>query len=300
MASGTPQNPRLAVLLMMVATAFIAATMLLAKALGSDVAGPTLHPLQITHGRFVFAFMTLGMAAAVLRPHIARPDWRLHLARTTFGWAGVTLMFASVAYIPLTDATAITFLNPVFAMMLAIPLLGERVGRIRWSAAAMALAGAMVLLRPTPDSFQAASLLALTAAAVMGMELIFIKKLSGREPAFQILLINNFLGLVLSSLAVLSVWQMPTGQQWLLLAALGGMMAMAQTCFVNAMARADASFIAPFSYGTLLFATAYDLLFYGHIPDTISVLGASVILAGGILLAIREARIQPTATNRTH
>ncbi|WP_375230366.1 DMT family transporter [Roseobacter sp. S98] len=300
MASGTPQNPRLAVLLMMVATAFIAATMLLAKALGSDVAGPALHPLQITHGRFVFAFVTLGMAAAVLRPHIARPDWRLHLARTTFGWAGVTLMFASVAYIPLTDATAITFLNPVFAMMLAIPLLGERLGRIRWSAAAMALAGAMVLLRPTPDSFQAASLLALTAAAVMGMELIFIKKLSGREPAFQILLINNFLGLVLSSLAVISVWQMPTGQQWLLLAALGCLMAMAQTCFVNAMARADASFIAPFSYGTLLFATAYDLLFYGHIPDTISVLGASVILAGGILLAIREARIQPTAANRTH
>ena len=294
------QNPALAAILIFVASALIAGTTLLAKALGTDTLGPALHPIQISHGRFLFAFVVIISAVVALRPNLRRPHWGLHVGRTSFGWLGVTLMFASVAYIPIADATAISFLNPVFAMMLAIPLLGERVGRIRWSAAAMALTGAMILLRPTPDSFQAASLLALTAAAVMGMELIFIKKLSGREPAFQILLINNFLGLVLSSLAVLSVWQMPTGQQWLLLAALGCLMTMAQTCFVNAMARADASFIAPFSYGTLLFATAYDLLFYGHIPDTISVLGASVILAGGILLAIREARIQPTAASRTH
>ncbi|WP_298837496.1 DMT family transporter [uncultured Roseobacter sp.] len=297
MHSAVPYNPRLAVVLMMIATAFIAATMLLAKTLGGDIAGTALHPLQITHGRFVFAFLTLSAVAAVLRPRFRQPDWRLHLARTTFGWAGVTLMFASVAYIPLADATAITFLNPVFGMILAIPLLGERVGRIRWSAAALALAGAMILLRPTPASFQAASLLALGAAAVMGMELIFIKKLSGREPAFQILLINNFLGIGLSSLAVLAVWQMPTAQQWALLVALGCLMAVAQTCFVNAMARADASFVAPFSYGTLLFATLYDLLFFAHTPDVVTILGAAVILAGGILLAIREARTRPAAGN---
>ena len=66
-----------------------------------------------------------------------KPHWRLHIARTSFGWAGVTLMFASVAYIPLADATAISFLNPVFGMMLAIPLLGEKVGRVRWSAAVL-------------------------------------------------------------------------------------------------------------------------------------------------------------------
>jgi drug/metabolite transporter (DMT)-like permease len=114
------QNPALAAMLICIASAFIAATTLFAKALGSDAFGPALHPLQISHGRYVFAFLGLVMVAGVMRPKFDAPHWGLHIVRTTFGWAGVTLMFASVAYIPLADATAI----PVFAMMLAVPLLG--------------------------------------------------------------------------------------------------------------------------------------------------------------------------------
>lgn len=287
------QNPPLAMALILTATAFIAGTMLLAKTLGTDVLGTPLHPLQISHGRFLFAFMALGTVAAMVRPQLGRPDWGLHVGRTVFGWGGVTLMFAAVAYIPLSDATAISFLNPVFGMLLAIPLLGERVGRWRWLAAAMALVGAMVLLRPGPGSFQLAGMLALGAAVLMGMELIFIKKLANKEPAFQILLTNNALGLVIATVAVWPVWVPPTPAQWAALAALGGLMAAAQTCFVNAMARADASFVTPFTYITLIFAALYDALIFDVIPDRISVLGAAIILTGASLLAWRENRRQP-------
>jgi drug/metabolite transporter (DMT)-like permease len=216
----------------------------------------------------------------------------LHIVRTSFGWAGVTLMFASVAFIPLADATAISFLNPVFGMMLAIPLLGERVGPIRWSAAIIALIGALVLLRPTPDSFQIAALLPLGAAICLGFELIFIKKLTGRENPFQVLLTNNFVGVVISTIAVLPFWITPTLAQWGILALIGMFMAVAQTCFVNAMARADASFVAPFSYATLIFATLYDLIFYDVFPDEITWLGAGIIIAGAVLLAVREAQLR--------
>lgn len=284
-------NPPVAVAFMLTATAFIAATMLLAKSLGTDTLGPPLHPLQISHGRFVFAFLAIACVAAVLRPKISRPHWGLHIGRTLFGWGGVTLMFASVAFIPLSDATAISFLNPVFGMLLAIPLLGETVGRWRWFAALTALLGALILLRPGPDSFQLAGLLALGAAVIMGMELIFIKKLANREPAFQILLINNSIGLFIASIAVLPVWTMPTVMQWCALTALGMLMAAAQACFVNAMARADASFITPFSYVTLIFATLYDLLVFDVWPDWISILGAIIILSGASILAWRERRI---------
>lgn len=285
-----PQNPPLAAALILSATAFIAGTTLMAKAAGTDALGAPLHPLQVSHGRFLFAFLALSLAAAALRPRLGRPHLRLHLGRTFCGWGGVTLMFAAVAHIPLADATAITFLNPVFAMMLAIPLLGERVGRIRWSAAAIALAGALILLRPTPESFQPAALLALGAAAMMGLELIFIKRLSGREPPFQILLVNNAIGLAIATAAVIPVWQMPTPAQWAALAALGAMMACAQACFVNGMARADASFAAPFSYATLVFAALYDLAVFGVVPDGVSLAGAALILSGALWLALRERR----------
>ncbi|MBK0326503.1 DMT family transporter [Rhodobacteraceae bacterium F11138] len=290
------QNPTLAACLILLATAFIAATTLLAKALGTDTLGPPLSPLQISHGRFLFAFLALTGIAAAARTRIHAPHWRLHAGRTLFGWMGVTLMFASVAFIPLADATAITFLNPVFAMLLAVPLLGERVGPIRWSAAATALVGALILLRPTPASFQPAALLALVAAMAMGLELIFIKKLSGREPALQILLINNAMGLAIASVAVLAVWQMPTPAQWAALAALGILMACAQTLFINGMARADASYVAPFSYGTLIMAALYDFLGFGVVPDAITLMGAAIIIAGALLLALREAHLRRRAT----
>ncbi len=282
-------NPGLAALLILIASAFIAGTTLLAKALGTDALGPALHPLQISQGRFVFGFLTITTAFAILRPALTRPAWPLHLGRTAFGWAGVSLMFASVAYIPLSDATAISFLNPVVAMLLAIPLLGETVGRIRWTAAAIAMAGALILLRPTPASFEPGALLALAAACVIGMEVIFIKRLSGREGPIQILVINNTLGMLIATAAALPVWQMPTGPQWAALAGIGMLMACAQTAYVNAMARADASFVAPFSYATLVFAGLYDLAVFDVVPDAVSILGAAVILAGAALLALREA-----------
>jgi len=288
------QNPMLAALLIIAATAFIASATLLAKVLGTDTLGPGLHPFQISHGRFVFAFVALASAAMIVRPKISRPHWGLHFGRTMFGWMGVTLMFASVAIIPMGDATAISFLNPVFAMMLAIPLLGERVGPVRWSAAAIAMVGALVLLRPTPDSFQPGALLALAAAGVMGMELIFMKKLTGRERIFQILLVNNLIGVAIASIAVFPVWQMPTTPQWGALVAVGLVMAGAQTLFVHGMARADASFVAPFSYATLVFATFYDFAGFGVVPDMVSLFGAGIILGGAALLAWREGRLSRT------
>lgn len=290
MYAAKTHNPAFAATLIAVACAFIAATTLIAKTLATSQFGAPMHPFQIVFGRFLFAFLAFALASAILRPALQRPHLPLHLARTLGGWAGLTLMFASVAHIPLADATAISFLNPVFGMILAIPLLGEKVGRWRWSAAGIAFVGAVILLRPTPDSFQPAALLALGAAVILGFELNIIKKLTRRENPFSILLINNAIGVCIATLAVLWVWFWPTPAQWALMAALGCAMAVAQTCFVNAMARADASFVAPFSYGTLIFAAIYDILFYSVVPDTITVLGAGIILAGAFLLAWREGR----------
>ena len=286
------QSPGLAAALIVAASAFIAASTLMAKTLTTGVLGPALHPLQVSHGRFLFALLLIGALALRLRPRFEAVHWRLHIGRTAFGWGGVTLMFAAVGFIPMADATAITFLNPVVAMIIAIPLLGERVGPIRWSAAGLALIGAMVLLRPTPASFQPGALLALAAAVVMGMEVILIKKLTGREAPFQILVLNNVLGVCIATVAVLFVWQQPSALQWAGLVAVGGLMACAQVFFLNGMARADASYVAPFTYAVLIFAALYDFLSFGVVPDWVSVAGITIILSGGLLLALREAQLR--------
>jgi drug/metabolite transporter (DMT)-like permease len=284
-----PSAPGLAVALMICATALLAGTTLLAKALGTEALGPALHPLQVSFGRFLFAWLAITTAVVALRHTIMRPDLKTHAIRTFYGWAGVSLMFAAAAAIPLSDAIAISFLNPVFGMILAIPLLGERIGRWRWAAALIALTGAMILIRPGSDAMQAGAFLALGAALALGLELIYMKRLSGRERPLQILFINNSIGLAIAFCAVIWVWQAPTPQQWAGLAAIGLIMACAQIFFINALARADASYVTPFSYLTLVFAAVYDGVVFGIIPTPISLLGALTIIAGAALLAWREA-----------
>jgi drug/metabolite transporter (DMT)-like permease len=282
-------NPLLAAILTLCASAFAAGSTFMAKAVGSGTLGPALHPLQVSQGRFLFAFIAISTLAVIIRPKLTKPNLKLHVGRSIFGWGGVTLMFAAAIYIPLSDATAISFLNPVFAMLFAIPLLGEKVGPWRWLAAIISLIGAVILLRPGAESIQTGALFALGAAVVLGVEVIMIKFLTKTDGPFQILLINNTIGIVISTIAAIPFWIWPSTLQWVGLAGVGLLMMCAQALFTNAVMRAEASFVAPFFYATLVFAAFYDAAIFGVIPDVVSIFGALTVLAGAGLLAWREA-----------
>lgn len=275
---------------MVAASALIAATTLIAKALGLGAGGEALHPLQISAGQFAFALITLSFFALWLRPVFAGARWSLHVGRSVCGWAGVTLMFAAAARIPLADATAISFLSPLVTMGLAIAFLGERIGRWRWTAAAISVCGAIVLLRPGTDAFHLAALLALGAALLMGAEAVFIKRLSDTEPPLRILIINNLIGTMIAGTAAAAVWTGVSAQQWLLLAMLGIAMVSAQALFIQALRRTDASFAVPLFYLTLVFAAAYDFALFGQGLATATVIGATLIVAGAVVISVRGDR----------
>lgn len=291
-------SPLVAVGLMLCACACIAATSLMAKALGRGFGGEVLHPLQISAGRFGFALLALAPVLAWNRPDFAGAAWPDHVGRTLCGWAAVSTMFAAAAGMRLADATAISFLSPMVAMLLAIPLLGERVGRWRWGAAAAAFAGALVLIRPGAEAFQPIALVALASAGFMGLETILVKRLTGGrssagtartgEPTLRILAINNGLGAVIAIAAATFVWRWPSLAQWGLLAAIGTVMVTAQALFIRALRRGDASFVVPLFYATLIFAALYDLAIFGEVPTPWSAAGAAMIIGGAVVLAWRE------------
>lgn len=284
-----------AALLMVAASAIIAFTSLLAKALGRGVEGTPLHPFQVTAGRFGFALALLAIISVWLRPQLAGAAWSVHLGRSICGWAGATCLFAAAAAMPLAEATAISFLSPLAAMVLAIPLLGERVGPIRWSAATVAMIGALVLIRPGTAAYQPAALIALAAAAFMGMEVVLIKRLTDREPPLRILVINNSMGAAIAVVAAAFVWIAPSPTQWAMMAVLGISMLGAQVLLIQAMRVADASYVMPFFYTTLVFAAAYDVALFGEWPDFLSQLGIVIIVTGAMLLAWRERRLRASA-----
>jgi drug/metabolite transporter (DMT)-like permease len=130
----------------------------------------------------------------------------------------------------------------------------------------------------------------------MGLEAILIKQLSRTEPPVRILLINNAMASVIAIFAASFVWIAPSFIQWLMMAGLGAMLG-AQVLFIQAMRAADASYVMPFFYATLVFAALYDFALFGEWPDLWSQLGVLIIVAGAMLLIWRERqrRVLPSA-----
>jgi len=268
----------------LVSTAFFAGTLLLAKVLGAG----GLSPFQVSAGRFQFALMALLAYSAVRRseiPNFVHVPWGLHIARSVFGWLGASCMFGAAMFMPLGEATAISFLNPLVAMALAAIFLKEQLNIAKYLAAFFGIFGAVLILRPGVEAIQPAALFALGAAVFLGIEAIFIKQLSDKEPVLRILLINNFVGTIVASIVALFVWQAPTATEWLLLAVLGTVMVLGQSLFVRAMGWGEASQIAPVLYAVLVFAALYDFLFFGEVLGFWSALGSASIIIAAVLLS---------------
>jgi drug/metabolite transporter (DMT)-like permease len=252
--------------------------------------GDALHPLQVTHSRFAFGFVAALVLVLANRRRIVRPHYRLYVLRSTLGWLGVGILFTGVVYIPASDAVALTFLNPIFAMIFAVLILHERVGRHRWAAAIGAFAGGILLIRPEAAGINLIALMCLAAAAIIGLEIIFIKILATREDVFQILLINNAIATILASLPLFFVFAMPSATQWVGLVAVGVVMVTGQMLFLFAMRTSNASLIAPFIYATLIFVMMFDFAVLRVVPDVISLAGACIIVTCGSYIAWREYR----------
>ncbi len=289
------------ILLVLFSVALFAALSLVAKLLGTDTLGPPLHPMQISAARFIVALLFLAGVFALRPVDFRHVPWGLHLRRGIAGWCGVTSLFAAAILMPLADANAISFLSIIVTMALSMWILRERIGPRRWTAAAIALLGALFITRPGTSAFQPAALIALMAAVFIGFEIVFIKQLSSREPVLRILIINNLIGATISAAVVGFVWQSPTGAQWLLIVLIGFLMIGVQATNILAMQRGDASFVAPFWYATPAFAAIFDYLVFGQTVAVASGFGILLIVAAGVVISWRErlARSQADPARET-
>tara|TARA_B100001996_G_C18614629_1_gene575195 strand:+ start:128 stop:1006 length:879 start_codon:yes stop_codon:yes gene_type:complete len=276
----------MSVFFMVLASAFVAGSTIIAKTLGSFDLGDPLSPFQISHSRFLFAFIFISIIFFKTKSNFEKPSFKLHLARTMSGWVGVTILFGASSIIPVADAIAINFTNPIFAMLLAVPFLKERLGLYKIIAVFVTFLGAIILIRPSYNfqDYEPVAIVSLIGAVILGLEAIFIKLLIRFEHHVQILFINNAIGLLISTIPLYFVWKNPTGDQIKLCVMIGMLMLIGQFCFLEALKRAELSFVAPFFYNTLIFVIIFDYIIYNSFPDNISLLGSAIIIIGGIIV----------------
>ncbi len=121
--------------------------------------------------------------------HRAGPGfWRtrrlsMQLVRSACLVAATICFFGGLRYLPLAEGSAITFLAPIFIVILSQPMLGERPTRARWAASIVGFLGILIMLRPGSAVFHPAVLLMIAAAVTNALYQILTRKLVGEDSA---------------------------------------------------------------------------------------------------------------------
>jgi drug/metabolite transporter (DMT)-like permease len=274
-------------LLVLAACAFFAATNVAARLVAETQAGNAVHPLLITFGRYLAGFLLI--VPAVLSGH-ASPATRvpaLYLLRSGGGVVSATCIFIGVAHLPLADVTAISYASPFFALMLAALFLGETGSRARWVAVALGFAGGRLITPPTPAPFQAMALVPFAAALAMGVEVTCARFIAQRDRVGTAMLWTNGVGLAISAGIAPFVWSLPTWEQTGLIFLIALLTVSGQVLMIAAMAKGEASLLAPLFYSTLVYAAIFGWLAFGEVPAAWTWTGSALILASGVWLARR-------------
>ena len=224
----------------------------------------------------------------------------LNIARSLLIACAVTSFFTALRWMPVPDAIAVFFVEPLILTILSAIFLKEYIGWRRRCAVVAGFVGALIVIQPSYAVFGAVSLLPVLTACLFATYLILTKKLaSGEDPLtmqfFSGIVGFAFLALVASTgsaagISILAViWPSPV--QWLMLAGVGTIATVCHLMIVHAFRRAPASVLAPFQYLEIVSATTLSYLVFDDVPNAWKWLGISIIIGSGLYVWWRERQV---------
>jgi drug/metabolite transporter (DMT)-like permease len=254
------------------------------------------HPVAVVVA--VRYLVNLGLLAAILYPRIGADLWRVKRPRLVFARA-LCLALASLSMglalrlMPVGETVAIVYLAPFAVMLLAVPLLGERVSPAGWLWAALGFAGVMLILRPGGGLAPWGVAFALINACLSTAYHLLTRLLAGSENTIALLFHTALVGSVFFCIgAIGALDQLNIGAADLgLMIALGVLATVGHFLFTAAYREAPASLLAPVNYLHLVWAAALGVVIFGHWPDAISLAGMGLVCASGVANALRARRV---------
>jgi len=222
---------------------------------------------------------------------VPRHPWWTAIRTGSSVITGVTAFYA-FSTLPLAQTYAILFAAPLMITLLAIPILGEKVGIRRGLAIVVGMVGVMIVLRPGGADLALGHLAALTAAVFSSLASVIVRKIGQEERSVVLLLYPMMANFVVLGLALPFVYKpMPIEHIGMLaIIALFGFIAM--LLVIAAYRSAVAVVVAPMQYSQMVWAAIFGYLIFDEQPDSYTVIGAAVIIASGIYIVLREGRAE--------
>jgi drug/metabolite transporter (DMT)-like permease len=248
-------------------------------------------PLELIFLRSVFC--TLFMLPWLARSGLAvlrTPRFTLHATRMTATYVAGVLWVYGVAHLPMADVNALNFTSPLFVVLIAMLVLGDKASLHRWIVLGIGFVGTLVILRPGADVISTAALVTVASSCLFATSHSITKYMASTEDpnlnVFYLYALQSLLALIPAAL----VWTTPDLRDlaWIVAVSLGTLGA--QQCIVRSLTAAPASLVMPFNFLQLPIVAFAGLAIYDEVTSLWTWIGAAVICATNYDLARRERR----------
>lgn len=219
-----------------------------------------------------------------------------HFWRGLLGTTGMGLTFAGLGLLPLPEVTAIGYATPIFTLILAALMLGERIRLIRISAVMLGLIGVLIMVWPrlggtAQEGATLGAVLVLGSTLTRAFVQIHIRRLVQTENTAAIVFYFSLTASLISLLTLPFGWTVPDPQVVSLLIFAGLVGGVAQILVTSSYRFGPASMLAPYDYASMIFAIIIGYVWFSELPTAVMLTGAVLVIAGNILVIWREHQL---------
>jgi S-adenosylmethionine uptake transporter len=255
---------------------------------------------QVTWSRFFFQIILMSPLLLRTRGPWLTPALWLHAARGAMIAFATLFFFSGLAYLPMADAIAIFFIEPLLVTLLSALFFGETIRWRRISAISLGLVGALIIIRPSFTEVGFAALYPVATAFCFSFYILLTRKLVSNEDPIRLQFFAGIFGCLVMGVALgygavgnvailAAVW--PSQHEWLLLGALGVIATACHLLIAHAYRLASIGILAPFQYVEIIGATILGLVIFNDFPDAMTWLGIIIIVGSGMYVFHRESKL---------
>lgn len=253
--------------------------------------GTSLNPVQAAFLRYAISLILLlpmiyRLGVAVLRTR--RPG--RHALRGVIHAVGVLLWFYAIATIPIAEATALSYTNPIFVIIGASLFLGERPGTATIVAVVAAFAGVLLILRPGAVAPSPGVIALLCSAPLFACSSLLVKTLVREDSSVTIVLYLSFFATVTMLAPALLVWRTPSMAEVGLLAVAAVFATLSHIFLARGLKLVDISVAQPAEFLRLVWAAALGFVLFGETPGIWVWAGSLLVVASVTVAANLEVR----------
>lgn len=244
----------------------------------------TLPLFEVVFFRSIISALILGILIKRRHQSLRGFNEKVLLQRGLASFLALLCNFYAISKIPLADASVLTNSSPLFAVILSVIFLKEKLNGRLLFLLFLSVIGIFFILKPTLDWWNIPSLVALAAAFFAAIAFVIIHQLHETESsltiAFYFAVVASFGSLPL----MLINFQMPVGMERWFLVFMGVCGTFGQVYLCEAYKNEQVSWITSLIYTTVLFAFLWGILFFGEIPDRYSLIGTLLTVASCIAI----------------